>query len=351
MQEDLNPSPESQERAKPVCAQCGSEAILAGHNARLCAECRNMFIKYPVPMWVKLFGAGVVILMLVSLALSPQNFKATIALSRAEKQEKAHNYVSEQQELQQALGIVPNSTEVLAHMLIASFYNGDFDTYGRVLDKLNGKEFDDKELLKEVDDLTAYTADYYPSDSLTKLTKRYPQGVPNAVYEQYIKTNPSDLFAQYSYTSGFFAKENYVKSDSLLRQIISVNPHHMYALFMLSITKRELNQLDSSVHYCNRMLDDNHQSVMALSSKARTLLKQKHLKEGMGMALQADRLDPKFYYNKATMAIAYHLNHNIIERDKLVKQAEKDTVLAGYMSYANELISGKKQHMVNAQTN
>jgi predicted Zn-dependent protease len=342
MQENLNTNTEPV-IPEPACVQCGNPDYLEGHATRLCSSCRQSFIKYPIPLWVKLFGASVVVFMVVSLVLSPKNFTAAIALSRAEHFEKAHMYVSEQKELNNALAIVPESKQAQAHMAIASFYNADMVTYGDIMNKLVGKEFEDAELLRELNNLSAYAKDYYPSDKLTKLGESYKTGIPDTTYQHYIKQYPEDVFAQYAYASTVFDKENYGKSDTLLAEILKINPHYVYALFMQSIAKRELGQLEASAACCDKLLQENPQLVMALSSKARTLLKQGRLKDALSMAVKAKQLDSNFYYNEATLALAYHLNKQTHERDAIVKHAQQDSTLAGYMQYANEVISGKRK--------
>jgi hypothetical protein len=342
MQEDLNTNAEPV-TPEPACAQCGNPEYVEGHATRLCASCRQSLIKFPIPLWVKLFGAAIVLLMVVALVLSPNNFTAAIALSRAQRYEKAHLYVSEQKELNKALAIVPGSKQAQAHMAIASFYNADMVTYGDMMNNLVGKEFEDAELLRELNNLSAYAKDYYPTDTLNKLYEQYKNGIPDTTYQHYIQQHPEDVFAQYAYASTVFNKENYGKSDTLLAEILKITPHHVYALFMQSIAKRELGQLEASVACCNKMLQENPQQVMALSSKARTLLKQGRFKDGLNMAVKAKQLDSSFYYNEATLALAYHLNKQTRQRDAIMKHARQDSTLAGYMQYANEVISGKKK--------
>lgn len=348
MQENPEPHPESTP-ADHLCAQCGSANVLAGHPTRLCAGCRQAFINYPIPLWVKAFGAGIIVLVLVSFALSPKNFTAAIALSRAEKQEAAHNYLSEQKELDKAIAIVPNSTQVLAHLMIASFYNGDFKTYGTTIDKLAGKEIEDKDLLTRLNNITADAEGYVPTEKFRKIMDQYPAGIPDTTFTTYLDANPTDVYAIYAHASACFDKEYYPKSDQLLARVLAIDRHHMYALTLRAITKREMNQLDSSLYFAEQMLYDNHQSIMAISSKARTLLKQGKFKDGLRTAQQAEKLDKDFYYNKATLAIAYHLNKQFKERDAIVAQSKKDTLLAAYMQYPYEIISGKRTYTTNTQ--
>ena len=62
-----------------------------------------------------------------------------------------------------------------------------------------------------------------------------------------------------------------------------------------------------------------------------------------------NQLDKNFYYNKATLAIAYHLNKQFKERDAILAQSKKDTLLEAYMQYPYEIISGKRTYTTNTQ--
>ncbi len=336
---DLIPETPPQE---PTCATCGSPEILDGYPARLCAPCRQAYIKFPIPNWVKLFGGAILLLVVVSFTLSWKNFNAGIAISRAEKFEEQHDHMSAQKELKKALDISPNSVTALGHLAIASFHNGDLGTFGITLSKLTGKDIEDKEMLTTLNGLNDKSVNYYPSEAFQKLGERYPNTIPDSALLNYINTHPGDVFARFTFASMLMDRDDDLGADRQLGAVLAAEPGHMFALYLRTITKRELNQLDSSIYYADQALHDNRQFTVALSSKARTLLKQRHYKDGLAMAQHVDDLDSELHYNKATLALAYHLNNNFKERDVLLKSAQKDSTLGMAMSYVNDVISGKK---------
>ncbi|WP_158825879.1 tetratricopeptide repeat protein [Mucilaginibacter lacusdianchii] len=344
MEQSSQITQESVDTTPVVCLKCGSTQILEGYANPLCADCRTALIKYRVPAGIKLFAAGILGLLVLALALSANDFKLAFALARAEKAETAKKHLTAQRELEKVQSAVPNNTEVAARLMIAAFYNGDLNTYGQLLDKMTGKNLDNEYLLKQVNDLTNEVEAYYPSQAFTKAMAPYeksPNGVPDSTYRNFIIRQPGDVYARVAYASECVDKENNARADSILKDALAISPTHITALLLRSITLRELNQLDASIRACDGVLAQNKELVMALSSKSRTLLKKGEHNVGLNLALQAEALDTNSPYNKATLAIAYHLNKNFKSRDAILKMSESDSTLVPGMAYAKDVISGK----------
>ncbi|MCR8558042.1 hypothetical protein KXD93_10330 [Mucilaginibacter sp. BJC16-A38] len=325
-----------------VCINCGNPDFVPGYPNKLCADCREKFINFPIPLWVKLFGAGIAIVMLISFIWLPGNLKTAMILSRAESNEAHHNYFTEQQELEKARKLIPGSIDVQSHLAIAAFYNGDFQTIDTMSSSLQGKKFEDTSLYNKVDYVMRQTREYFPSDTFNTIFKQYKHAIiPDTAYQRFIKQFPTDIYGIYSLAASYVNQEKYPAADSLLSRTLSIDVDFIPALTLKTMVKREINQPDSSIIYCNRLLAINNQSVFAMSSKARTLLKTGKNKEGLKLAQSGFDLDNTNPYNLATLAIALHLNNNFKQRDAIVKSAEKDSVSKSYMLYAKDIISNK----------
>lgn len=338
MDQNLSPEP----KTRMVCASCASPNVLEEYPVKLCADCREKYIKFPIPLWVKLFGAGVAIVLIISLIWLPGNFGAAIALSKAEKAERNKNYLTEEQELQKALKKAPNSIDILAHLAIASFYNMDMRTTGQALDKLEGKKMDNIQLVNQVNGVMQDLKSYYPSSAFDTAFSQYKKAtIPDTALIRFIRLHPDDTYARYSLALLYVDQEKYGKIDTMLSQILAMEPAFIPAIQLKGMVKRDLNQLDSSLYYCDAVLSINHQSLYGMSSKARTILKSGRLAEGFKLAQEVSNLDKDNGYNIATLAIAYHLNKDFSKRDELVHRADKDSSLAVYMKYVKDIISGK----------
>jgi hypothetical protein len=341
--DDNNPNLEPDDKATEIaCIRCGNLEILEGYPNKLCLNCRESLIKFPIPLWVKLFGTGVALVMLISIIWLPKNLQAAIALSRAERAEKKFNYITEQQELEKAKKTVPGSIDILAHLVIASFYNGDFKTLDSASNALENKNIEDTALFNKASYVMTEIKSYAPTEPFVKAFEKYKNSsIPDTAYQQYLKKNPEDVYAIYSLAASYSNEEKYVLADSMLSRTLTVQPSFFPAMQQKTMVKRELNQLDSSLYYCDKLLAENNQHVFALSSKARTLLKSRKNSEGLNFALQAYKLDENDPYNLATMAVAYHFNKNYKQRDALISLSQKDSALSVTMGYAKDIISGK----------
>jgi len=337
----LAPEPENTP-APNVCIGCGSPAILPGYPNKLCALCRTKFIKFNVPLWVKLFGAGILVIMVISIIWLPGNLKAALALARGEKAELNRNYVTEQNELEKARKLVPGSIDILSHLMIAGFYNSDFKTVLSVSNDLEHKTIEDTILFNKLTDVIARTKDYFPSDTFTRVLGVYKKTIiPDTAYLRYLKKFPMDIYALYSLASSYSDNEKYKSADSLLSVLLTIDHENIPALNLKTMVKRELNQPDSSIYYCDILLETNHQSLFALSSKSRTLLKTGKNKEGLKLAEECYQLDKNMAYNVATLAIAYHFNKNYKQRDAMLAIAAKDSTTEAYMQFAKDIFSNK----------
>ena len=109
----------------------------------------------------------------------------------------------------------------------------------------------------------------------------------------------------------------------------------------MTTTKRELNQLDQSIQYCDQLIFLNKESVYGISSKARTFLKMQKDKEALQLALQAKEISKEDPYNRATLALVYHFSNMMKERDELISKAVHDSTASTYFEFVNDVISNK----------
>ena len=329
------------------CANCQNPEVIEGHPTLLCYNCRTAFIKYPVPLWVKLFGCAVLLLFIVSLFYLPSNLSAGIWLAKAKKAEQQKQYLTAQRYLQKVIEKVPHAVEPNVHLIIAAFYNQDYQTVAQAASSVEGKDFDDKELLDKVNNVNTEFKNYYPNDKFEAIVKKYSNNVnqvPDTALQSYVNKNVWDEYADFVNAERYFDKENYSKSDELLSASLTADGAYIPALEMKTSVKRELGQLDSSLYFCNKLLDINAESVFALSSKASTLLKKGKLKRGLELAQQTAQLDPSNAYNNATLAVAYHLIKQYKSRDGLLKVLEHNTADSTAANFVKDVISGKEKY-------
>ena len=57
----------------PSCVECGQDMYDEVYKTPLCTCCRQKFIKYPIPLSVKIFGSAIIMIMVFSLYSFSQN--------------------------------------------------------------------------------------------------------------------------------------------------------------------------------------------------------------------------------------------------------------------------------------
>ena len=342
---DPNRLPEQHDPAKG-CANCGNLNVVPGYPTPLCDECRQLFIKYPLPLWVKMFAAGILLVMLFSWYTFPKNFSLGIHLENGKKAEKAGKYLTAQREYEAVLQKVPGNTEAEARLMKVSFYNEDFEIFTGMAEKLAGRSFEDDELLESLNDLVDRFTGYYPDDSLQQIilsNKLHAAPMEDTVLLNYLSLN-RDIYGMYYYAGVCFDKENYTTCDSVLNLILQDDENYIPALRLLATSQREQGQPELSIQTCNHMLAINRENAYAIASLARNYLKQKKDKEALQLALQSVETNKNEPYAIATLVLAYHFNNEQAKRDELIRLAKVsgDSTLMGFMEYPQDIIAGKQ---------
>lgn len=348
MTENINPNDESPSTSSGGCINCANPVILKGYPNDLCAECREKFIKFPIPGWIKLFAAAICLLVIFGLFKLPQSLSMGTTFEKGINAEEEKKYMTEAKQMQAVLKMNPDYKDAKAHLMIASFYNSDLLTFSQMASDLSGATLSDDDLFNRVDLLMKTAADYYPSDSLIEWAKQNPDssnGLTEDIVLNYLKKYPDDLFAKSQYASLLYEKAAYTSCDSICREILKTDKDYLPVLNLLPGLKRMEGDTKGSLEYCDHMLSLNKESVYAISCKARTLLKLDRNKEALELALQSIALDANDAYSNATLAMAYHFNKMIKERDAVIEKVKQsqDSSAIQYIQYAIDVIGDKEK--------
>jgi hypothetical protein len=329
----------------PVCAGCTAPLAMPAPRTPLCPDCRDQFIRFPIPFWIRVFGGGVLLVVLFCLYRLPENLKTGIHFKRGKAAAESHNYVSAQKEFELAVGREPGFLEAQCRLLLAAYHNDDYTTVYGVSNTLQGKSIEDNELLNEMTGVVTTMNRYFPTDSFRVFTERWAlpeDSIPVNAYTQYMAQNPDDDYATLRLGSILLDKEAYGTVDSLMDGLLQKHPGFHPALTMKVSAKRNRLQFDSAHYFADQLLAENHENVYALSAKARTLLKEKKDREALALAKRGYALNEREGHTIATLALAYHFNNDAKSRDALLKKAESDTAAAEYITMAKDIISGKE---------
>lgn len=335
------------ETATGTCVNCEARAALPGYSTNLCYECRKLYIKFPIPLWIKLFAGGVCLVILFSLFTFPDNLSVAIHLARGKKAADNNKFVTTRNELQKVVSKYPQHVEARAYLMLAAFYNEDYDAYLNYREQLKGVEIVNDKLSDRVFDVHEKFQNYYAGDSLYFLKKQYDSisyTLPDSVMAQYVKNHPGNIYALTSFASILYDAEKYAACDSLLLQSLAIDDTHIPALRLLANTKRHLRDFNAAVKYAERILEINKESACAYSILSLTYLQQRRDKEGLDMAYKCMSIDNKAAYSTATMALAFHFTHQFDSRDALIKEAKasKDSEVISSFNFVSDVINNRK---------
>ncbi|NII24165.1 hypothetical protein HB364_03700 [Pseudoflavitalea sp. X16] len=338
---------EIQTPSTAACANCNSPAVVEGYPTPLCQECRQQFIKYPIPLWIKIFAGAIGVVVVFALFSFPKNLSLGLQLEKGVKAAKQHKYLTAQRELTAFTKANPGHTEAQGYLTLAAFYNGDYQTFADVGQKLVGQSIDNSRLLSDLNWIGERFEEYYPSDSLKLLVEAYTgdhKAVPDTAYQRYLQHHSQEVYALFSYASSLYDQDQYTACDSVLALILAKDESYLPALRMRAGVQRELGNWDASVKNCDLILDINKEAAYAIASKARTCLKQHKDKEGLQLALESVKMDKDDGYCACTLALAYHFNGQITERDAQMRimQSAGNAGMKEYAQYALDIISKKE---------
>lgn len=336
------------ETATGTCVNCEARAAVPGHSTNLCGECRKLFIRFPIPLWIKLFAGGVCLVILFSLFTFPDNLSVAIHLSRGKKAADNNRYVTARKELEKVIIKYPHHVEARGYLMLAAYYNRDYDAFVNYEKELEGVEIANERLWNRIIDAQESINAYYADDSMRLLQKLYDSvnlSLPDSVVAQFIQRNPNNYSALFTYANILYDGQKYAACESVLIQLLEKDDTHIPTLQLMAHAKRQVRDYNAAIKYCERVLEINKESAYTYSIMARTYLQQRRDKEGFDMAVKAIGLDEKHQYVRATLALAFHFTHQNERRDELLKEAKasKDTLTRFYFDYVNDVINNKEQ--------
>ncbi len=320
-----------------VCVNCRIEPALDGYLSKLCSTCRERFIRYPIPKWIYGFGAGVLVIMLFSMAQLPRYMGAAADFARAESAIESHNYVTAQREIEKVLRKLPSFKLAKAYMLIACCYNKELEKAGGIYAELEHQTLDD-DVVGRINTAVAFLSDMVPqdttfSDRLMAAKKDSVPGLRKLFHELDTAYANDKNVLQYLVADAVYDMKDYVACKAMLDTILSREPDYYLALSLLAPVHRNLGKYDEAIADCNKLLEINHEDVGTISQMSRIELKRKHDKEAASYAERAYAIDSKDISAMEAMAMVAWFAGKKQECEQMlarIKNEEADSELIVY---------------------
>lgn len=330
------------------CVNCGNHEAVGDHPTKLCAGCRQAFIRYPIPKKLLFFAALIGLVMIAGLVRMPKYLTAGIHMGRGQKAMEQHRYHTAARELDLVLQKVPSSLEAHADKLIASCYNMDPAGIQSASNFLEGKKIEDDDLYNELQTAMNFVQPLYEQD--TPLNRVLSQ--PHTEAELLQLAAGLDTFSRdpalprYFIADKLFDVKAYGQAEKLLQSVLAANDRLYPALFLMAAVKREQGQYDAALSYCDRMLAINREDIGGQTLKAKIELKRHHDEAAQRYADEAMRLDPHDVRSLEAKALTTYFSGKGAESRRLLAQLEQlddDTAKTVYRR-TQDVLNGTKSY-------
>lgn len=333
-----------------LCVHCKNNLFEAGFPTKLCLECREHFVKYPIPKWIWLFAGGILLMMVIGMIRMPKYISAAYHLSRAEKAIERHAYYTAQKELLLVIENTPENVVANGNLLIAAAHNHNYMLAGFAFQKIAGKKLDDNELYASVQSAMQLVEENYPSDTTVygkiAVAKDSVDDLKQ-IYNFLVAKNNLDQYVVGVYVADkLYEKELYKDAEQILEHVLKNEPDFYPAIGLMIAVKRNLGQYDQANAFCDQLLTQNCEDVIAYTQKARVEIKRKDDVKAAEYAAKAMEIDPTSLYAMEAQAMVDHYANRKVESKKLwlaIQQQEAggDTTITMRLG---EIINGKKQY-------
>lgn len=309
-----------------LCTHCHNKKYLKGFPNKLCKDCREAFINYPIPKWIWLFAGGILLVMVISTLRLPKSFSAALNLSRAETAMEDHRYYTAQRELTQVLKVFPDNPTINAKLLIASAYNWDLNTTRTVYDKIVNKTFDE-DVLQQIELALLNFDNIFPNDST--LVPRIDQVQTNAdslklLFAQLDSARgPDFVFGGKYIADKLYDIKQYQDSEIMLQEVLKESPDYYPALGLLAAVKRNTGDYEGALAICDQLLRSNKEDIDILAQKARIELKRRRLQAAEVYIKQAQAIAPDEIITMEAQAMWYYFSNKKTEALKILESIKE----------------------------
>ncbi|MBX7153287.1 hypothetical protein K1X84_16790 [bacterium] len=308
--------------ANEACKNCGKLGAEGGYIVPLCADCRTTLSNFPVPAWVKWTSFSILLVVGFSAIQFPEILSTVIALKRAEKAEKNHEYKTAAIAYASVTGKYPNAMEAQAGLCRSYYYNGEFEKTFQTFEILNGKVIDN-DLLPELDRIyNELSALYIPAADIQPLyakTDVMPPSMMIDTLSHYLMKNPDNVFIRLDLANRLYDAEEFEHALELIQPITDRYQSPTIWLFKAAIL-RELKRFDLATDYVHKAIEQNRENGSAFSALARIELKRKNDAEAIRYAEQANALSPDEAVVIYTMALICHYQGDKNCRDEFMRK-------------------------------
>jgi tetratricopeptide (TPR) repeat protein len=350
----MEENPESEKTANPalnekLCINCQTNKFEPEYPTKLCYDCRNKFINFPIPKWILAFAAGIILVMVFGFIRMPKYFETAIHLSRAEKAMDEKKYFTAKKELLEVISFFPDNIEANGRLLITCSRTLEMDKVLYAFNKISDKNIEDKDLFAEIETVMREVETFFPRDSIMPKRIALLPDSAEALFNFYNtleREHAQDLFiGTVSLADRLYEMKEYGKAEELSLKILQVSSSYYPALSLMSAIYRNNGKYEEGIKVCDQMLAMNAEDIGAISQKARIELKRKNDAKAAEYTQQAMAVDPENTSALEAKAMVEFFGNNKQESLKtleLIKRIEMKDGDHRISLRLGEIINGKE---------
>ncbi len=133
-----------------ACESCGQLAE-SGRSTPLCASCRSRLAARPLPRWILISAAALLVPLVLAISQFPAALAANIAMERGRRAETTGAFSVALTEYAKVVRQFPNSTRAVARKGIAAFHAGEYQVAAEAFDAIEGRDAP-SDIVSEVND-------------------------------------------------------------------------------------------------------------------------------------------------------------------------------------------------------
>lgn len=320
--------------SEQLCKNCG-EYVSYGPTTDelvLCETCHLKFYRYPIPKWLLAIGFLILCLIIYQFYHAfPSGLDYRRTIYQAEQAFNDHRYMTAMNKYEVLQEINDLSTDDHARLFISYVKNYEYDKAATHFnDTLDGKNIDNDALylkidesIKQLDDLYDISEmfnDMYPRLSELSHRERIIE------LEDFLLTHPNEYYAYDMLSNAYFELEDYARSLDILNKQKEIKPGLLSNInIRMAGTYRQLGKFSEAYASLDEALQENKEDLIALCSVARTKLKEKKYEEALNLLVTVDPTMTNHTYYDESLALAYHFNNRIQERDQLMQKYQDNT--------------------------
>lgn len=325
------------QRDPNICAACEQSQVdrSKSSNSVLCTECREKFIKYPVPKRIYIFLIIIAILTAIAYSRTPEVIASYKVYSDADKLIEQHQYYYAEQKLDQLEQKYTSSKPIVIKLLEVAMVRCEYEKATKIINEhLVGKELSELELQKVQNYANELEA---KSLTISKIDEIFKQQKDKK--EVFNELNKALNEPQYSKDMLYFYMATTTENDvqKYLQKGINEDSRFLLAKAKLGDILRAKGKVSEAKDMYEQVLLVDKTNAYALRGMAIIEMLQGNKQQGLVLAKQAYEIQKFDGYIPETLIVALCENGKRQEAKEFIKELAKNqyTYIKDLNTYLN----------------